>query len=149
MTVTKILVPIDFSDHSKAAIAHACEVAKAFGADVVLHHVVEAALYPVAYGMAPVSSVNFEEDAKQNAATAMAPLLDELSQAGVKASSLIETGMASVRICETAEREGFDLIVIATHGLTGLAHLLMGSTAERVVRHAKCAVLSVKVDVAG
>ncbi len=147
MTVSKILVPIDFSEHSEAALAHASEVATAFGAEVVLHHVVEAALYPVAYGMAPVTSVNFEEDAKLNAEKAMVPLIDKLGAAGVKASSLIETGMASVRICETADREGFDLIVIATHGLTGLAHLLMGSTAERVVRHANCPVLTVKVNV--
>ena len=149
MTVTKILVPIDFSEHSEAALEHAIEIAKAFGAECVLHHVVEAALYPVAYGMAPVSSVNFEEDAKNNAQEAMQPLLDKISAAGVKASSFIETGMASLRICETAQRDGFDLIVIATHGLTGLAHLLMGSTAERVVRHASCPVLSVKVDVGG
>ena len=62
----------------------------------------------------------------------------------LKVSQRVEAGAASQRICDLAKENGFDLIALATHGYTGLKHVLLGSTAERVVRHAPCAVLVVK-----
>lgn len=142
--VEKILCPVDFSDPSRAALTHAAALAKAFSAQVVVAHVVEPVLYPVAYGLPPVAPVNYEENAKEAAEKALAPLVDELVKQGVDARSVVDSGTASLRICDLAETDGFDLVVIATHGYTGLKHALLGSTAERVVRHCRCPVLAVK-----
>jgi len=142
--LAKILCPIDFSDASRVALRHAEEFARCFSAELVVLHVVEPVLYPVAYGMPPVSPVNFEETAKSSAGKALEPIAEELTGRGVKTSTLVDSGTASLRICDLARSEGFDLIVLATHGYTGIKHLLLGSTAERVVRGAPCPVLTVK-----
>ena len=142
--VAKILCPVDFSKPSEAALAHAEEVARRFDAELVLLHVVEPMLYPVAYGLPPVAPVNYEETAKSAAESALAPLIGPLVKRGVRARTLVDSGTASMRICDLAKEEGFDLIVLATHGYTGLKHVLLGSTAERVVRHSSCPVLTVK-----
>jgi len=141
---TRILCPVDFSEHSKAALAHAEDVARKFGAELTLLHVVEPILYPVAYGLPPVSPVDYEQVARDSAGKALAGLAAEVSARGQKAHVRVEAGAASQRICDLAKAEGYDLVVLATHGYTGLKHVLLGSTAERVVRFAPCAVLVVK-----
>ena len=142
--LAKILCPVDFSDDSKAALNHAEELARRFSAELVVLHVVEPVLYPVAYGMPPVSPINFEETAKESAQKALEPLVRSIAERGVNARSLVDAGTASMRICELARTEGFDLVVLATHGYTGVKHMLLGSTAERVVRLCPCPVLTVK-----
>ena len=139
-----ILCPVDFSDHSHAALAYAGEMARALGAEIIVLHVVEPVIYPVAYGLAPVGNVNYEEEAKAAAQKSLEPITGEFSDGGIKATSLVSSGTSWLRICDLAEEHGIDMIVMATHGLTGLKHVLMGSTAEQVVRHAKCPVLTVK-----
>lgn len=140
----KILCPIDFSNHSHAALEHAEEVANKFGAELVVAHVVEPVLYPVAYGMPPVATVNYEDAARASAAKAMAPLVEAITKRGGKARTLVTTGLASARICEIVKEETIDLVVLSTHGYTGLKHVLLGSTAERVVRGCPCPVLTIK-----
>jgi nucleotide-binding universal stress UspA family protein len=142
--ISKILCPVDFSKPSDAALQHAEEVARKFEAELVVAHVVEPVLYPVAYGLPPVAPVNYEENAKEAAEKALQPIVSGLNERGVKSRSLVESGTASMRICDLAEDEGFDLVVLSTHGYTGLKHVLLGSTAERVVRHCRCPVLTVK-----
>ena len=138
----RILCPVDFSEHSQAALAQAAEVARKFGAELTLLHVVEPILYPVAYGLPPVSPVDYESVARDSATKALERLAAGLP--GLKPLTRVDAGAASQRISELAKTEGFDLIVLATHGYTGLKHVLLGSTAERVVRLAPCAVLVVK-----
>jgi nucleotide-binding universal stress UspA family protein len=140
----KILCPIDFSSHANVALEHAEEIAKRFGAELLVAHVVEPVLYPVAYGLPPVAPVNYEESARENAGKALAPLVEAINRRGGKARALVSTGLASVRICEMVTEEGADLVVLSTHGYTGLKHVLLGSTAERVVRSCPCPVLTVK-----
>ncbi|MHC5211874.1 MAG: universal stress protein [Planctomycetota bacterium] len=142
--VAKILCPVDFSKPSDTALAHAEEVARRFDAELVVLHVVEPVLYPVAYGLPPVAPVNYEETAKSAAETVMAPLLEPMVGRGVRVRTMVDSGTASMRICDIASEDGFDLVVLATHGYTGLKHVLLGSTAERVVRHCPCPVLTVK-----
>lgn len=141
---SRILCPVDFSEHSQAAVTQAEEVARKFGAELTLLHVVEPILYPVAYGLPPVAPVDYEQVARESAGKALQALVTELGGRGQKAQLRVEAGTASQRICEVAKADGFDLIVLATHGYTGLKHVLLGSTAERVVRFAPCAVLVVK-----
>ena len=140
--IGKILCPVDFSEHSQAALEHAADVARRFGAELTLVHVVEPVLYPVAYGLPPVSAVDYESVARESAGKALEKLAAGLGT--LKAKIRVDSGAASQRICDLAKSDGYDLIVLATHGYTGLKHVLLGSTAERVVRHAPCAVLVVK-----
>ncbi|HZL99778.1 MAG TPA: universal stress protein [Planctomycetota bacterium] len=140
----RILCPIDFSQPSEAALAHAEEIARTFGAELLVAHVVEPMIYPVAYGMPPVAPIDYEDAAKTSAAKALEPVVARLAKAGVKASPVVDTGAASMRICELVKERKCDLVVLATHGYTGLKHVLLGSTAERVVRHCSCPVLTVK-----
>jgi nucleotide-binding universal stress UspA family protein len=142
----RILCPIDFSPPSEKALRQAEEIARTFGSELVVAHVVEPMIYPVAYGMPPVAPIDYEDAAKTSAQTALQPIVERLSKAGVKATALVDTGAASMRICELVKDQHFDLVVLATHGYTGLKHVLLGSTAERVVRHCTCPVLTVKVD---
>jgi len=94
ISIRKILCPIDFSDHSKAALAHAEEIARRFEAELVVAHIVEPVLYPVAYGLPPVAPVAFEEGARGSATKALEPLVEGLVQRGVKASALVDSGRA-------------------------------------------------------
>lgn len=142
LKISKILCPVDFSEHSQAALDHAAELARRYGAELTLLHVVEPVLYPVAYGLPPVAPVDYEQVAREAAVRTLAGLAAKLPN--LKVGQKVESGAASQRICELAKEKGFDLVVLATHGYTGLKHVLLGSTAERVVRHAPCAVLVVK-----
>ena len=142
LKISKILCPVDFSEHSQAALDHAAELARRYGAELTLLHVIEPVLYPIAYGLPPVAPVDYEQVAREAAARTLAGMTGKLPN--LKVSQRIEAGAASQRICDLAKDQGFDLIVLATHGYTGLKHVLLGSTAERVVRHAPCAVLVVK-----
>lgn len=144
--IKRILCAVDLSEPSKAALQHAEEAAKAFGAELVVVHVIESQIYPMAYGAPAVAYANFEEEARKAALDALDPLVEEIDGRGVSASCLVETGMAWVRVCELAEELGADLVVVATHGWTGLKHALIGSTAERIVRKCRCPVLSVKIE---
>lgn len=144
VTIRTILCPIDFSDCSRTALEHAEEFARRFDAALIVTHVVEPVMYPVAYGMPPVAPVAFEEGARGSAEKALASLVEGLTARGVKARVLVDSGNAATRICDLARQESADLIVLATHGYTGMKHMLLGSTAEKVVRLAPCAVLAVK-----
>src|SRR5262245_50713758 len=95
-----ILCPIDFSAHSHSALEHAEEIAEKLGSELIVAHVVEPVLYPVAYGMPPVSMVNYEDAAVSSATKALAPLAEAIVKRGVKARALVSTGLASMRICE-------------------------------------------------
>ena len=140
----RVLCPVDFSDHSKVALAHAADITRSSEGELVVLHVVEPILYPVEYGMAPVPTVDLESTATANARTKLEELVQGDDWGRLSVSTKVVFGRADSQICDFAEEGDFDLIVLATHGLTGLKHLLLGSVAERVVRHATCPVLTVK-----
>ncbi len=138
-----MLVPVDFSDYSREALAYARALSDVFDCEVTLLHMVEEAVFPTVYGIeaAPVSSVNLVLDRSRE-------MLEKLAGEFFPADRLpaldVRIGHAASGIAVFAEENGTDLIVMATHGLTGLKRFLMGSVAERVVRHAPCAVFAVK-----
>lgn len=140
-----ILCPVDFSDPSQTALDYAESLARTLGAELVVLHVIEPVLYPVAYGL-PASSplLNVEEQARQGAERHLAPIVAAICGRGVTARFAVDSGTASLRIVSQAEDLGAGMIVMATHGLTGIKHMLLGSTTERVVRHSPCPVLTVK-----
>lgn len=144
MKIGRILCPIDFSDQSHAALEEAEGLARTFGAELLVLHVVEPVLYPVAYGLAATATIDLAAEARKGAEQALGPVVAALKERAIDAAPLVAEGTASMRICELADERDVDLVVMATHGLTGVRHLLIGSTAERVVRRCRCPVMTVK-----
>ena len=137
----RILVPVDFSLTSLRALKIAVPLAKQSGARLLLLHVIEP--NPYATGMEGAVLVMPEATVARNAKRQLPQVARRFVPKSVRAISLVAHGRAADVIVETAEQKGADLIVLSTHGHTGLARLLMGSTAEQVVRTAKCPVFVV------
>ena len=143
-----ILVAVDFSDYSRAALTWACEVATAFSAPIVLFHVVhEPAEAPGYYRNDMKDAMRPMEDVAEKM---MRNFLKELRHANPRNKSLknlktqLVTGLPVTRILKAADKMNARMIVMGSQGLTGLAHLLIGSKAEQVVRMAKIPVTIVK-----
>ncbi len=140
----KILVPIDFSESSRQVLCDALGLAQQHNAKLTLLHVVEPVIYPADLGYAPADvrtmGVNFRDAAKNR----LRRLCDEVLPADIKAEPKVRFGPAYQEITDAAREEKSDLIVISTHGYTGLTHVFLGSTAERVIRHASCPVLTLR-----
>ena len=140
----RILVPIDFSAHSKNALRYAIPFAKHFQAELVLVYVVEPAVYPADFSFGQVSLPDLEHELRERAKRELERLLEAEIRGQVAARTIVRTGKAFLEIISTAKEENTDLIIIATHGHTGVEHILFGSTAEKVVRKAPCPVLSLR-----
>ncbi len=144
MRIKRILVPIDFSPSALQALEFATSFAKPFTAELQLLFVVEPVFYLVPdYAGAQSAAMAEALDAQRRTARAeFARLEQRYAKRGITLRTLLETGRASQAIVDTAQRLKADLIVMATHGRTGVSHFLMGSVAERVVRTATCPVLT-------
>lgn len=139
--VRNILVPIDFSEASEEALRHAKELALTYGAQLTLLHAVEEVVYPSAYGLEPIDLPGPE--VVERVEKSLAQLVH--NQVGYEHVVIDATiGYAPSVILDRAERDDVDLIVIATHGRSGLDRVLLGSVTERVVRQASCPVFTVK-----
>jgi universal stress protein A len=142
--ITTILVPVDFSAGSDAAVEWAQAIAARFGAALVLLHVVDTtanALVGSPGGvLAPPPPPALYEELREEARRALA----ELGARAPGARTLLREGTPRTEILAVAKEVGADLIVMGTHGRTGLAHLLFGSVAEYVVRHAPVPVFTVR-----
>jgi universal stress protein A len=144
MQIRQILAPTDFSEYSKQAIAYASELAQKFGAKLVLLHVVEPPAYPIE-GLPPTHlGGTFLEDLERQAALDLEQVPPSAQETKVEMARRVVVGIPYRKIVEVAEAEKVDLIVMATHGRTGLGHLIMGSVAERVVRTAPSPVLTIR-----
>ncbi len=139
----RILVPIDFSAASKNALNYALPFAKTFGAELILVHVVEPTVYPADFSFGHVGFPNIEEELLKQSEVELSRLAQQAGK-HVPTRSYVRTGKAFLEITRVAEEEGADLIIIATHGYTGVEHILFGSTTEKVVRKSPCAVLTVR-----
>jgi nucleotide-binding universal stress UspA family protein len=140
MTAKHILVPTDFSEYADYALDYAIELAKVLQAHLTVLYVFH--LSPLALGEAPPAVLAdtleaMETNAQQQTQIALA----RVQQAGLQGEIAIVEGTPFQTIIETAESRDVDLIVMGTHGRTGLTHALMGSVAEKVVRLAPCPVL--------
>jgi len=144
LDVRNVLVPVDFSANAEASAKYASDLAQKFGAKLHLLHVVEPASF-----VNDLKNVPFTLSDKQLEATAMTDL-EALStrfiDPGVQSSWMVKHGKGYQEIVKVAKQMKADMIVIATHGYTGLKHTIMGSTAERVVRHAPCPVLVLRAE---
>jgi universal stress protein A len=131
--IARILVPTDFSVASMRALRYAEELARRFAAEIVLVHVDES--------LAPSSEL--AETRQAAAQKELEGLVALLRERGVPAHSVLRSGGPAEEVVATAKVENADLIVMGTHGRTGLAHVVMGSVAESVVRRSACPVLTV------
>ena len=147
--ITKILVPVDFSPHAERAFSYATALAHRLGAELTLVHVVEDPFATGAWG-AEVYIPNIGEFLQNLVAAAerqLTMLKDGAAATGVATKTAVITGRPAQSIVEHAASERCDLIVMGTHGRTGLSHAVMGSVAERVLRKAPCPVLTVRTNV--
>jgi nucleotide-binding universal stress UspA family protein len=143
--IRRILVAVDFSPHSRVALDYAATLADAFGATVEVLHVWEPPLMEPPGPIVAEAQVTLWEMLQRNAETALAEFVAQASERGVRvSSSRALVGSPARAILDEAERSGANLIVVGSHGRTGLSRALLGSVAERVVRHAHCPVLCVR-----
>ncbi len=141
---TKILVATDFSDHAREAVQYGASLAKRFGAPLVLVHVYQPMTYAVPAGYMMHTGDQLTDMMHMFQQQLEAAEQEALDAGAPEVKGVLPVGTAAREIVATARAENCDLIVMGTQGRTGLGHLFMGSTAERVVRTAECAVLTVK-----
>ena len=138
----RILVPVDFSKHSDAASELAIEFAERFGADLTLLHAVD---FLPEYTAHPAQrAMEIEVAMMEVGRERLEGLAEQVRAKGINAEMRLVRDVPLNAILEEAERCGIDLIVMGTHGQSGLTHLFLGSVAERTLRHAPCSVLAVK-----
>lgn len=145
--IRQILVPSDFSEPSRAALDYAAELARPFEAKIDVLHVWEAPTFIPPAGLleAGVADLSLIDVFRKAAETALDQFVLAAQKRGVAVrASFAELGPPADTITEFARKRDYDLIVIGTHGRTGLSRALIGSVAERVVRHASCPVLAVR-----
>ena len=146
LQLRKILLPTDFSGCANYALPYAAAIARAAKATVVCVNVVEPIVPAVGYtGMAEAMPIaEMSEQLEDSAEREMPDLLNCEELRGLDVEEVIAHGDAAAEIVRVADEREVDLIVISSHGRTGLGRILFGSTAEAVVRHARCPVLVVK-----
>jgi nucleotide-binding universal stress UspA family protein len=142
----RILVPLDFSPSSDQALAYAAALAEEFGASLALLHVIEDRLmtgpWPAEIYLGELPKLR--QDLVKEAERRTLECLESLNAKGITATGEVLIGGPSHVILEQAATMGVDLVVMGTHGRTGITHLLIGSVAERVIRHAPCPVFVVR-----
>ena len=142
LRIKDILVPVDFSTCSRKAVVYALSFARQFGAKLTLLHVVPAYYATDPYGLTQYERI--EGELRTKGEQKLNGLISELVPASTKTEAQTVNGHPGTEIVDAARDLQADLIIIATHGYTGLKHVLFGSTAEHVVRNAPCPVLTVR-----
>ena len=143
----RILAATDFSDCSEHALRYACEFAEVFDSELTLLHVIESPAAAYSSYVAGHVDVHFiEEDLKRDAEAKLKTLPSPQWQEKLSITRDIVVGSPFVETVRYAKEHDIDLIVLGTHGRGAIAHMLMGSTAERVVRKAPCPVLTVRLE---
>ncbi len=146
MQIRSILLPTDFSDCGNYALSFAASLARTFGASIICVHVIEPMVPTVGYsGMTePLPIADITDQLEYSAERELPKLAEREECAGLEVEEMIVHGEAASEIVRVAKERNVDLIVVSSHGRTGLGRILFGSTAEAVVRHASCPVLVVK-----
>jgi nucleotide-binding universal stress UspA family protein len=143
LRIKEILVPIDFSDCSRKALRYAIPLAKEHKAAITVAYVVPAISAAFGeYGAFDAAAIT--KEMRERAERDLATLVVDEVRGVVAADTIVRTGSPAQEIIAIAKRLPADMIVLSTHGRTGLKHALLGSVTERVVRHAPCPVLVVR-----
>jgi len=137
--IEKILAPTDLSELSALGVRYALELSRGWGAEVTVYHIADGA------ELASCKAFSLQDLVEKHKKSLSQFLTDHFAELLplVEVREKVEVGEPAASILAEAEKAGSDLIVMSTHGRTGLAHLLMGSVTEEVVRNAVCPVFSV------
>lgn len=143
VNLKKILVPLDFSAHSRKALNYAVKLAGQFSSTITVVNVVAPVIY--AEGMVlPAAMENLDRVSEEHARGELDKIAEEVRGHDVACDTHVLLGHPSDEIVNYAKKKETDLLLITTHGRTGLQHFLLGSTAERILRHAPCPVMVVR-----
>ena len=147
--VNRILCPVDFSEPSRMALEHAVYLANQFSAHILLFHAIAEVDHPPSpsYTLTPPLMDQMMQITRQmtdNAENALQELADDVVPQGIVTHKRVDVGDPAASIVRAAEEESADLIVMSTHGRSGIKGLFFGSVAEKVVRSADCPVLTMK-----
>lgn len=144
LSIQNILVPIDFSVHSKNALRYAVSMAEQYAASLHLIYVIEPMIYPADLGFGQVVMPGVEEELRIKSENELQNLIEREIGGGIKADSVVRLGKPHQEILREVDEKKIDLVVLASHGHTGVEQILFGSTAMRIVRLAKCPVLTIR-----
>ncbi|OEU66449.1 MAG: universal stress protein [Desulfovibrio sp. S3730MH75] len=142
-TIKKILCAVDFSDHSPVIADYATTLAKTMGGEIICLYVAPSLDQYVGFHVPPSSIENFVGEIVTGADTTMETFINENFE-GVPVSGKVVTGYAAEEIVTIADSEKVDMIIMGTHGRTGIDRILFGSVAEKIVKSATCPVLTVR-----
>jgi len=145
MQLKTILFPTDFSQGARAAMDHAISLAQDYESKLILLYVIQDISIAEWYIPSSLSVTDLIEDMQKSAWKEMDKWGEEVSDKVKSVEKMVVRGVPFVEIIKTAKGKNADLIVIGTHGRTGIDHMLFGSTAEKVVRKAACPVLTVRI----
>jgi universal stress protein A len=143
--ISRILAPTDFSSHSTGALRFACGLAERFAAELHLVHVLSE-IVPTGPDplLMPVMPPDFYQENEDRARETLTNLLDAAWGKPRALVTAVRWGSPVEAIVDYASEKKIEMIVIATHGRTGLSHALLGSVAERIIREAPCPVLTLR-----
>lgn len=142
--IQKVLLPTDFSNYSVAATKYACELATKFEAELHILHALEHHLSSTPNFAMGLDLPRFISESAEAARNKLSDIVDAKWAAGRTVIHAVIEGSPKMEIVRYARERDIDLIVLSTHGRTGLSHVVMGSVAENVVRTAPCPVLTVR-----
>jgi len=145
MQIKTILFPTDFSNGARAAMDYALSLAQDYKANLVLLYVIQDISIAEWYIPSSISAADLVEDMQKSADREMEKWGGEAAAKVSTIEKLVVRGVPFVEIIRVAKEKNADMIVIGTHGRTGIDHMLFGSTAEKVVRKASCPVLTVRM----
>lgn len=140
----KILVPVDFSAHSAEAMRVSADLSRRYEASILLVHVYDPLVYALPDGFTFVTPPAVDQLLEAFSEQLAQSKLQAIEAGATRVETRVLQGSIAGAILDCATREAIDLIVMGTHGRTGMQHVLIGSTAERIVRLAACPVLTVK-----
>lgn len=146
LTIRAVLAPTDFSHHAERAVRYACEFAEKFGATLHLLHVLPEVIAPIGPDPSLVTAlpVEYYRDAEADSLAALRKMIDSSWTAPAQVEAAVLWGDPVDGITTYSKDHAIDIVVVATHGRTGLRHVLLGSVAERLVRESLCPVLSIR-----
>jgi nucleotide-binding universal stress UspA family protein len=144
ISIDRILVTTDFSEYSYYSFPYAIEFAQKFNARLYLLHVIEPIMTPADFAWGNYNIAEIEQRTENYVTESLKKIVEEKFPEDMEVEILIRHGRSFKEIIEACRENGVHLLIMSTHGLGGLSHLIFGSTSEKVVRKSPCPVLTIR-----